>query len=475
MVIRYLKFLEVLHKLADQLTCTVIEVFCIAPGIFWIEQLAVDLLEPISRAVRDASTSPRELEVLRDGLALWEERERQCDAILQRIERLSTDVKDEDIRAEMNSARRFWEGRRAECRSQVGVFKAQIEERTRDQRPLLQRLSDGFSAFFKSRGLNLLLGVFVGILIYVLITQVHALLCRISPLHKGRPRLTSRLIDIVAAILSVFLALWGMMLVFYLRGDWLLLTLVVLFLIGAVWAGKTALPPYIEQVRTFLNLGSIREGERVIYEGLPWKVKSLGFWTTLENPRLDGGQYRIPLRKVMHMTSRQADDKEPWFPTELNDWVVLDGEDSYGKVVTQTPEQVVVLELGGIHRTYSATDFFSSVPQNLSHGFRVSCVFGVDYQHQALSTTEIPEKLQEALTKAILSENDREEVHSIKVEFKSAGASSLDYEIMVDVSGKLAHRYQALKRSIQKISVDACNEHGWVIPFTQITVHQAEA
>ncbi len=439
-----------------------------------IEELVVDLLEPISRAVRDASTSPRELEVLSEGLELWKKREGQCDAIIKRIDELSEGISDPELLSEFESARRFWIGRRAECRSQVGVYEAQLEERNKVQRPMLERLSDGFSAFFKSRGLNLLLGVFTGVLIYVLLRQLHVLLCRISPIHKGKPRLTSRLIDIVAATLSVFLALWGVMLVFYLRGDWLLLTLVVLFLIGAVWAGKTALPPYVEQVRTYLNLGSIREGERVIYEGLPWQVSALGFWTTLENPRLEGGSYRIPLRKVMHMTSRQADDKEPWFPTEKDDWVVLSDE-TYGKVVTQTPEQVVVLQMGGSHKTYTASDFIEQTPENLSHGFRISCIFGVDYQHQALSTGEIPVKLQEALTKVFFSEYEREDIHSIQVEFESAGASSLDYRILVDVTGNLAHRYEHLSRAVQKVCVDACNDNGWVIPFTQITVHQAES
>lgn len=439
-----------------------------------LEKLAVDLLAPISRAVRDASASPRELDLLREELATWQVRERKCEIILRRIDDLQQQLEGLGLQSEFDSAKRYWQGRRAECRGKIGVLNARIQERVKKQRPLLETLSDTFSAFFRSRGLNLLIALVTGVLVFVLSRKLYAQLCKFSPLHRGKATLASRLADILAALLTVLLTLMGVMMVFYIRGDWLLLTLVVLFLIGAVWAGKTSLPPYIEQVRTLLNLGSIREGERVVYEGIPWRVKSIGFLTILDNPRLQGGEYRIPVRHVMHMISRQPDDREPWFPTECDDWVLL-GDETYGKVVTQTPEQVVVLRLGGSCKTYATADFLAQTPENLSHGYRISCAFGVDYQHQAISTSELPEKLQMALTAGLHQTFEREQIRSIKVEFLSAGASSLDYQILVDVSGGLDSRMQVIERQIQKICVDACNEEGWVIPFTQITVHQAEA
>jgi hypothetical protein len=64
-------------------------------------------------------------------------------------------------------------------------------------------------------------------------------------------------------------------------------------------------------------------------------------------------------------------------------------------------------------------------------------------------------------------------VRSIKVEFQSAGTSSLDYVVLADFDGSLGSRYNFIKRRIQSICVDVCNDNGWVIPFTQITVHQA--
>jgi len=46
--------------------------------------------------------------------------------------------------------------------------------------------------------------------------------------------------------------------------------------------------------------------------------------------------------------------------------------------------------------------------------------------------------------------------------------------IIADFSGKVAQHYNLLARAIQRIAVDACNEYGWVIPFTQLTLHTAK-
>jgi hypothetical protein len=100
-------------------------------------------------------------------------------------------------------------------------------------------------------------------------------------------------------------------------------------------------------------------------------------------------------------------------------------------------------------------------------------MFGIDYCHQAEATTTIPEIFREALTETLLKEYGREAVRSVQIEFTAASSSSLDYTILADFDGSLAHRQKALQRQIQTICVDACNEHGWVIPFPQLKVHQA--
>ena len=439
-----------------------------------LQQQFSDLLQPLFGVWREATMEPRELESLKASLGTWKGREHKAGVIINRIDQFSKKVEDPQLKNEFESARKFWEGREAEAVGQIGVLQAQLRERAKDKQPFFGAISDAFSRFFKSRGLNLLLGILTGALSFLATRKIYFYFQKISPVHRqGKHNLATRISDIMALFLSIIASVIGVVVVFYIRGDWLLLTLVLVLLLGAVWAGKESLPPYVEQIRMLLNLGSVREGERVVYEGLPWEVKQINFFTILHNSRLQGGELRMPIRNLMGMMSREPDAKEPWFPTETNDWVVLSDE-TYGKVITQTPEQVVVLRLGGSFKTYATTEFLSLSPENLSHGFRLSGVFGVDYKHQPESTTVIPDTLQEALMKAVTELVGNEVLISLRVELLTAGASSLDYQILADFDGEVASRYQSLQRTIQGVCVDTCNEHAWVIPFTQITVHQAD-
>ena len=440
-----------------------------------IKEQISELVQPVLSELRDATSEPRQLDALRKSLDKWQERKKKADLVLGRIDKLISESKDEVVISELKSARGLWAGRQAEAVSQIAVNKVQIDERTRAQKSIWETLSTGLSQFFRSRGMNLLIAVVAGVTGFLLTRKVYSWLRRISPVHKkDRNNLTSRLSDVLAMAIAILIAISAVIVTFYTRGDWLLLTLVVIFLIGVAWAGKTAIPPYLEQIRMILNLGSAREGERVIYRGLPWKVSSLGFFTTLANPSLQGGLMRIPIRDVMGMISRPVTQREVWFPTEADDWVIL-SDGTYGKTITQTPDQVVLLKLGGSMKTYPTADFLTLSPENLSHGFRITVTFGIDYRHQAASTSSIPGAFTSAVTASMEKEYGREAIRSIQTEFASASASSLEYAILADFDGSLAFRYNALERKIRAICVDVCNENGWVIPFTQITVHQARA
>jgi len=440
-----------------------------------IQDQASELLQPFLSAIREATSEPRELDALRKALSAAKERKRKTDIVLTRVDELIAASENEVLNAELNSARRTWASRQADASSQIAVNQVQIDDRTRDRRSIWEKISSGFNKFFKSKGMNLLFAILAGGIGFFATRKLYQWLRHISPVHKkDRNNFTSRISDILAMAIAIIVALSGIILVFYTRGDWLLLTLVVIFLIGVAWAGKTAVPPYLNQIKMILNLGSVREGERVIYDGLPWKVSKLGFYTIFTNSRLDGGQLRVPIRNVMEMISRPVAPREVWFPTETDDWVIL-SDDTYGKSIIQTPDQVVILRLGGSMKTYPTRDFLELSPENLSKGFRVSVVFGIDYSHQADCTTTIPEIFNRALHTQLLEVYGKDAVRSVVTEFTSASASSLDYVVLADFDGSVASRVNRIKRQIQRVCVDTCNENGWIIPFTQITIHQSDS
>jgi len=216
----------------------------------------------------------------------------------------------------------------------------------------------------------------------------------------------------------------------------------------------------------------VRQGERLIYDGIPWKVDALNMYCDFSNPELTGGTMRLPVKDVLPLHSRPSEAKEPWFPTRETDWVRLD-DGCFGKVLQQTPEQVVVLRLGGSLKTYPTAEFLDQCPENLSRGFRVSTIFGIGYGHRAAATGEVPRALEEGVLRRVVEALGREQVRSVRVEFNAAAASSLDYRILADFNGEAAQRYSALERMIQTACIEVCNEKEWDIPFPQMVIHQA--
>jgi small-conductance mechanosensitive channel len=432
-----------------------------------------DIIEPISRGMREMTSGPREMAKMRDDLQDWQARRDLGQSGLRRLDPLLENAAPGLLRDELEATRRLWTARLANAESRIQVLEQQIAERERADPGTWKRVSGVLADFWRSRGINLLLALATAVAAFVLSRRIYRAVRGISPLHrKGGNDFAARSADLLGAVLAVLLALMMVILVFYLRGDWLLLTLVILALVGVAWASKQALPPYIEQIRLILNIGPVRQGERLVYEGIPWQVEKLNFYCEFRNPELAGGLLRLPVRDVMPLHSRPLAEKEEWFPSRMDDWVKL-ADDTFGKVIQQTPDHVVILKLGGSLKSYPTAMFLAQTPENLSRGFRLSVKFGIDYQHQAICTTEVPALFQRALESRLTEVVGKEGLRSLKVEFASAGSSSLDYAILADFTGEVASRCKVLERLIQKTCVEICNGQEWVIPFTQITVHQA--
>ena len=64
---------------------------------------------------------------------------------------------------------------------------------------------------------------------------------------------------------------------------------------------------------------------------------------------------------------------------------------------------------------------------------------------------------------------------NLRVEFEQANTSSLDLVVIADFDGQLADLYNRLRRSLQRMCVEARTANHCDIPFTQMTLHQAES
>ena len=268
--------------------------------------------------------------------------------------------------------------------------------------------------------------------------------------------------------LSISLATLAVLAVLYIQGDVLLLVIALIIFLIILLGLRNYLPRYLQESKLLLNIGAVRERERVIYKDLPWMVRSLGMYSRLYNPALDG-LLRLPMAEMLHLVSRPFREDEPWFPTSPGDWVMM-ADGAIGQVLRQTPE-IVQLKTKGTVLTYATSSFLTGGPRNLSEGFGVSTVFGIDYKHQAISTHIVPKVLHEAIERGLNATDFGKYVENILVEFKEAAASSLNYQIYVTIKGEGAEFYFAISRLVQRLCVDTCNAQGWGIPFNQITLN----
>lgn len=431
-----------------------------------------NIFQPALRELREVTAQPREIESLKTVLVDWTSRQKIAQTALAEIDRLLAEKPSKEVQEELESTRKSWQKRLSEAESSITNAAVQLDQRKRDAPSVLSLITGMISHFWRNRGLSLLLALVAFIGTYIALHRGYRWFRKHSPIHKKyQDGLTSRIFDVSVSALIFIIALFAILLVFYVRNDWLLLTMASILILGLAWASRTALPPYFEQIRLFLNLGTVREGERIIYGGLPWRVDSLGFFCVLSNPDLNGATLRIPAKTLLSSFSRPSQPKEPWFPSRVDDWVIL--EDGFmGKVIQQTPEQVVLVKLGGSYKTYSTSSYLSKNPENITHQFSIATTFGLDYQYQSIATTEIPEIIQQKVFSLLLEHFSKDEINSVVVEFSAANTSSLDFRIVANCKGSLAPQYNVIQRLLQRGAVEAANEHQWVIPFPQLTIHQ---
>lgn len=438
----------------------------------WQEDI-VDVIKPLADSLKNLTRRPREIAELRASLVVIEQKQTALKDALDKFALFDTAPLEPTAKAYVARQHETWTDDLEQLDGEELLVTRQLEELLGEGDKPMSVLLPNIKRFFAGTGLTLLMAVVAGGLTYFVMRGIWWLYSnKVASKNTRRKSTLYRLSSYSFHLVTGIFVVLSVLIVLYAREDLLLLAIAFLLLAGLVLNLKQFLPRYITEARLLLNLGSVREEERVLYNGLPWQVKSINLYSVLHNPALDG-IVRLPLQAMRDLVSRPVRNNL-WFPTQRGDYVILpDG--MVGQVKLQTPDLVELTVRGGMAQTFPTADFYSLNIINLTRDetFGVSVTFGLDYGLQSIAVTEIPEALYQAVMARFNSEEVEKHLENLIVELSAANSSSLDYLVWAKFDNKLASDYYRIERMMLQACVELCNERDWTIPFPQLTIHQA--
>jgi hypothetical protein len=475
-----------LDKLAEELSTTTRNLDEIAAGAditdlrnredgkFDFQEELFSLLRPAMKELKDMTSRVRQKSDLKDKIAYYKNKLPVSEHAVANISHLLQATKDETLKRRLQGVLAEWEKQLTFMQSELQSAELQLEKLERSEASLAEASQSYLKTFFQARGLYLTQALLVVVAVLLLSRLSYAAMVRLIPGYRAEHRsFRLRLLDLLHRLITFFLVIAGPMAVFYLVEDWVLFSLGILMLIGIGLTLRHALPRYWQQIQLFLNVGSVREGERIDLDGLPWRVKYINIFSILENPKA-GICQRVRIDDLVDLKSRPFHKDDPWFPCERGDWVLL-SDGMRGKVLGISQELVELVARGGAHRTYRTGDFLSLSPMNLSRNFRLKETIGISYGLQTDSVDTIPDQLRDFIEQRVAESEYAGKLLNLRVEFERANTSSLDLVVIADFDGSLADLYNRLRRTLQGWCVQACTTYDWEIPFTQLTLHRAGA
>lgn len=440
----------------------------------WQEDV-IDILKPLADSVKNLTRRPREIAELRTRIDAINEKERGLQLVLQKFDRLEDSPLNANARQYVGELFVGWQDDQQQLQQEHLILSSQLDDLLGENDRPFNGAVHTLKNFALGSGLTLLLCELAALFAYFTMRAGWWIFsAKIVSKNVRRKSTLFRVSNYSYHLITGLVVLLAVLVVIYTREDLFLLALAFLILAGIILNLKQFLPRYVAEARLLLNLGSVREEERVVYNGIPWQVKSINMYSVLHNPALDG-IVRLPLKALDGLVSRPVKNKL-WFPTKRGDQVILpDG--LLGKIKYQTPDLVEVTVRGGMAQTYTTSDFYALSIINLSRDetFGVSVTFGLDYNVQSISITEVPQALQQAIAEKLEFEGFEKQIKSLMVELAAAGESSLDFLVYATVDSSIAAQYYKLHRLILQTCVEVSNKNNWTIPYNQLVVHNATA
>ena len=429
----------------------------------------IEIIQPIFQSLKDLTEQPRAIERIRKTIEFYQQNLSEVENSILKIEEWSQAEVDRATRGQIQTIQEDWRKRKAEAQRNLELFQLQLRNLQIRQESIWTSVWSAFGAFLTGRGLNLMLAVLATMAVWFGMRTFLRFMVPKEGVDEFQTRSQySRVLFYTYRILMMMASTAVFLIVLYVTGDWLLLGLALLILAGIAIGLKKYLPQFLAEAKLLLNLGAVREGEMVTYEGVPWIVKSINIYSHLVNPVLEGGELRMPLGEMSQLISQPIAEDEPWFPSNLHDYILLpDG--SFGQVVIQTPEFVQIKSREMI-RTFLVSDYLNLGIKNLSMG-AFACVgnFGISLEHQEICLDLVPNAFERSVGLFIDQNGLQPFLEELSVELSSIQSGSIQYFLYVRMKSPAAKYYWKILRIMQQACVATCNSERWKVENPDIT------
>lgn len=438
----------------------------------WQKEL-IKIVQPVFSSLQNLTESQRKRDFIRVTRAELEQNLQSIDNALLHLDEIDTSQLNEASLRQLNNIHGSWELKRSYYENQLELINLQYRQIEKEG-SLSSRIVQGVWGFVTNEGKVLLLslGAFFGLL-YIFAWVLRRIVARHerrvqSQSHVKKTTLVWRIMLLIYEILSFMIAFAALLVILHSSGDMVLFGFAILIILAMIISLRNSIPAYFRRLRTFLNMGLAREGERVIYQGIPWEIEHINLYSVfLLNPLLDNGRIRLTIDCLETMISRDIPHDEGYYPTEKGDTVLIDS--IYAKVVRQTPE-TVYLSSYGTALEYGTAEFAAKRPLNLTTGYIASTQFILDRSHHMDEIDEMIVRFREVAQEQLAKDPDCLALsNAVYANFREINLyGDLVFGMSISMGANAEGYYYAIPRLLQRSGVVAAKRYGWKLPEKSI-------
>jgi hypothetical protein len=240
----------------------------------WQEDLEL-IFEPLLDQLRGIGERPRLIAKLETDIVYWDTREKELtqavENLTENLKQLSSPALRQEVQGLLDSAA----SRKNRAEQKLSLLNKDLTDLKKSEGTIWSSLGDIFRDVIVGILLHLLIAVAAAIFVYQCVRLLS--LIPIQLIRKKTPDATlfaERAIVFGRVVIGITFMVSTYFVVLYSFSEWLLIVLSLLIIAGLILALKNTAPDYIIEIKALLNMGSIRQGERLIYHGLPWLLVS---------------------------------------------------------------------------------------------------------------------------------------------------------------------------------------------------------